>query len=227
MPDFNEARSPLTSNNVQQWGRQNFPIPFRALPRPAKLKWEDLDEFRTGRPVWRSLGRSAHKKLLVIGGYAPGPDIVDDPTERVLAHVHSDEAEVSFYRTAETNEGVELHTVNSTSTVAFHAPFCDVGDDTGGSKAIHRVSALILYYFLTAGHVKELARTKSDPTMFTRNFKDACAWVENNGERPVLPPSRRSSGFIPSPPLTGFAVRPKRSSTICRLPILLVFQQNS
>jgi hypothetical protein len=172
------------------------------------------------RPVWRSLGRSNHKQLLVIGGYAPGPEIDEEPTDRVVAHVHADEAEVSFYRIAEVEDSnmFELHTVNSTATVAFHAPFCHVGDDTGGSKAIHRVSALILYYFLVAGHVKELVRHKSDPTMFTRNFRDACLWIENEGERPILPPTRRSSGLVTSPPLCGnipVPVRPKRSSTVC------------
>jgi hypothetical protein len=220
MYDFNEARSPLTNDNVQTWARTNFSAPFRALPRHARLNWTGFEEFTMSRPVWRSLGRSSHKQLLVIGGYAPGPEVEEEPTDRVVAHVHTDEAEVSFYRISEvedTDGGLELQPVNSTATVAFHAPFCHVGDDTGGSKAIHRVSALILYYFLAAGHVKELVRSKSDPTMFTRNFRDACAWIENEGERPTLPPSRRSSGFIPLPLCspTSVPVRPKRSSTIC------------
>jgi hypothetical protein len=219
MPDFNEARSPLTSDNVQSWARTNFSAPFRALPRHARLNWTGFEEFTMSRPVWRSLGRSSHKQLLIIGGYAPGPDIEEEPTDRVVAHVHADEAEVSFYRIAEVEDGdnlFELQPVNSTATVAFHAPFCHVGDDTGGSKAIHRVSALILYYFLAAGHMKELVRNKSDPTMFTRNFRDACHWIENGGERPLFPPTRRSSGIVTSPPLcNSVPVRPKRSSTVC------------
>jgi len=216
MTDFNETRSPLTNENVQNWARANFAAPFRALPRAARLHWIEFDEsFTISRAIWRSLGRSTHKQLLVIGGYAPGPAGDDDePTDRVTAHVHEDEAEVSFYRIAELDDGSnELQPVNSTSTVAFHAPFCDVGDDTGGSKAIHRVSALILYYFLAAGHVKELCRTRADPTMFTRNFRDACLWVQNEGERPLLPPSRKSE---PSTPLQmdSPTVRPKRSATV-------------
>ncbi|KAF1833696.1 hypothetical protein BDW02DRAFT_569786 [Decorospora gaudefroyi] len=216
MADFNETRSPLTNENVQIWARANFTAPFRALPRAARLNWIEFDEsFTISRAIWRSLGRSSHKQLLVIGGYAPGPAGDDDePTDRVTAHVHEDEAEVSFFRIAEMEDGShELQPVNSTSTVAFHAPFCDVGDDTGGSKAIHRVSALILYYFLAAGHVKELCRTRADPTMFTRNFRDACLWVQNEGERPLLPPTRKSEPTTPreTEPIT---VRPKRSSTV-------------
>ncbi|KAL6158777.1 hypothetical protein ACJBU6_02877 [Exserohilum turcicum] len=216
MADFNETRSPLTNDNVQAWARHHFAAPFRALPRAARLQWIEFDEsFTISRAIWRSLGRSTHKQLLVIGGYAPGPAGDDDePIDRVTAHVHEDEAEVSFYRITELDDGSnELQSVNSTSTVAFHAPFCDVGDDTGGSKAIHRVSALILYYFLAAGHVKELSRTRSDPTMFTRNFRDACLWVQNEGERPLLPPSRKSE---PSTPFEKdpIVVRPKRSSTV-------------
>lgn len=216
MAEFNETRSPLTNDNVQAWARHHFAAPFRALPRAARLQWIEFDEsFTISRAIWRSLGRSTHKQLLVIGGYAPGPAGDDDePIDRVTAHVHEDEAEVSFYRITELEDGSnELLSVNSTSTVAFHAPFCDVGDDTGGSKAIHRVSALILYYFLAAGHVKELSRTRSDPTMFTRNFRDACLWVQNEGERPLLPPSRKSEPSTPfeKDPIT---VRPKRSSTV-------------
>ncbi|KAL5117456.1 hypothetical protein ACEQ8H_004621 [Pleosporales sp. CAS-2024a] len=219
-PEFFEARSPLTSDNVQSWARTYFTAPFRALPRFARLNWTGFEEFTMSRPVWRSLGRSTHKQLLVIGGYAPGPDIEEEPTDRVVAHVHSDEAEVSFFRIAQVDDSnlFELQPVNSTATVAFHAPFCHVGDDTGGSKAIHRVSALILYYFLAAGHVKELVRNKSDPTMFTRNFRDACLWVENGGDRPNLPPTKRSSGLVTSPPLcNSVPVRPKRSSTTSSL----------
>ncbi|CBX97058.1 hypothetical protein LEMA_P101890.1 [Plenodomus lingam JN3] len=214
MADFNETRSPLTSKNVQAWARTHFNTPFKALPKVATLKWIQVeDSFTISRAVWRSLGRSAHKQLLVIGGYAPGPE-VDEPVDLVTAHVHADEPDVSFYRiTKNANGDNELFPVNSTSTVAFHAPFCDLGDDTGGSKAIHRVSALILYYFLAAGHVKELVRTRADPTMFTRSFRDACSWVENDGERPNLLPSRRSSGATNNSPDT-MTVRPKRASTI-------------
>lgn len=211
--DFNEVRTPLTAPNVQAWARANFPVSFRALPRAARLQWIEFDEsFTISRAIWRSLGRSTHKQLLVIGGYAPGD--VEDPIDRVTAHVHADEAEVSFYRITENADGSnELHIVNSTSTVAFASPFSELGDDTGGSKAIHRVSALILYYFLAAGHVRELVRTRSDPTMFTRSFRDACSWVENEGSRPSMQPSRRSSGatLASQDPMP---VRPKRSSTM-------------
>ncbi|KAI5374475.1 hypothetical protein J4E82_006890 [Alternaria postmessia] len=128
MTDFNETRSPLTNDNVQAWARANFAAPFRALPRAARLHWIQFDEsFTISRAIWRGLGRSTHKQLLVIGGYAPGPAGDDDePIDRVTAHVHEDEAEVSFYRITELDDGSsELQAVNSTSTVAFHAPFCD------------------------------------------------------------------------------------------------------
>ncbi|OAL43304.1 hypothetical protein IQ07DRAFT_593108 [Pyrenochaeta sp. DS3sAY3a] len=214
---FNEARSPLTAANVQAWASDHFPDPLQALPRPSRVKWIQFDDdsFTVTRAVWRGIGRSAHNHLLVIGGYAPGPEPeVEEPTERVAAHVHADEADVSFFRITANNE---LLPVKSTSTVAFHAPFCDVGDDAGNSKAIHRVSALILYYFLAAGHVTELQRTRADPSMFTRTFRDACYWVANNGERPNIPHPRpnavpRSSALVDDVP-----VRPKRSSTMTSL----------
>lgn len=213
MADFNETKTPLTLKNVQAWARATFNTSFKALPRAATLRWIKMeDSFVISRAVWRSLGRSAHKQLLVIGGYAPGPE-VDEPSDIVTAHVHADgETAVSFYRITKNATGKnELIPVHATNTVAFHAPFCELGDDTGDSKAIHRVSALISYYFLAAGHVKELFRTRSGPSMFARGFRDACSWVGNDGERPGLP-SRRSSGAtsVSQEPAT---VRPKRSST--------------
>lgn len=213
---FNEARSPLTAANVQAWASDHFPDPLQALPRPSRVKWIQFDDdsFTVTRAVWRGLGRSAHNHLLVIGGYAPGPDI-EEPTERVAAHVHTDEADVSFFRITADNE---LLPVKSTSTVAFHAPFCDVGDDAGNSKAIHRVSALILYYFLAAGHVTELQRTRADPSMFTRTFRDACYWVANSGERPVIPHLRPNAVARSSAVLDDVPVRPKRSSTMSTRP---------
>jgi len=213
MADFNETKTPLTWKNVQAWARASFNASFKALPRVTTLRWIEVeDSFTMSRAVWRSLGRSAHKQMLVIGGYSPGPE-VDESSDLVTAHVHANETDVSFYRiTKNANGENELLPVNSTSTVAFHAPFCDLGDDTGGSSAIHRVSALIHYYFLAAGHLKELVRTPLFPTAFTRSFREACSWVENDGERPGLLPSRQSSGATSvsqeTPP-----VKPKQAST--------------
>ncbi|CAN9354873.1 unnamed protein product [Alternaria alternata] len=121
MTDFNETRSPLTNDNVQAWARANFAAPFRALPRAARLHWIQFDEsFTISRAIWRGLGRSTHKQLLVIGGYAPGPAGDDDePIDRVTAHVHEDEAEVSFYRITELDDGSsELQAVNSTTSLS-------------------------------------------------------------------------------------------------------------
>jgi hypothetical protein len=121
MPNFNEAKSPLTSDHVQGWARATFAGSFRALPRPGKLKWMEIDDYRKSRPVFRSLGRSSHKQLLVIGGYAPGPEIEEEPIDQVVAHVHTDEAEVSFYRIAESVEDgeLELQPVNLHSNRCF------------------------------------------------------------------------------------------------------------
>lgn len=183
MSDFNEAKTLLNLENVQTWARTKFPEAFTALPKVSRVTFLDIAETSYNRSVQRSLGRSTHNKLLIIGEYAPGSE---DPDSGVGAHVHSDNAEVSFYRIDEPAGGkMELHLVKSTSTVAFFAPFCDVGDDMGGSKAICRVSAIIQYYFLAAGFVNHLERHKQAPKMFTKNFEDACRWIKNGGERPT------------------------------------------
>lgn len=188
MADFNESKTPLTLDNVQTWARTEFNDAFRALPRASRVKFIDIEDLSFSRAIQRSLGRSTHKKLLIIGGYAPGEEVEDS---RVVAHVHEDSTEISFYRIDEDviNGKPELQPVRATSNVAFFAPFNKVGDDNGNSKAIHRVSAVILYYFLAADHLKELVRHFNDSRWFPKNFREACAWIENGGERPA-PTSR-------------------------------------
>ncbi len=183
--EFNEQKTPLTLANVQAWARHEFPDAFRALPRASKVSYMDIDDTHFNRVIQRSLGRSTHKKLLVIGDYAPG-DVVED--SKVVAHVHEHDTEIAFYRLSEeiVDGKPELHPVRATSNVAFHAPFSKVGDDTGGSKAIHRVSAVILYYFLASELVNELVRHKNDSRWFPKNFREACDWIGNDGDGPSI-----------------------------------------
>ncbi|KAJ4331608.1 hypothetical protein N0V87_009006 [Didymella glomerata] len=191
MADFNEQKTPLTLANVQAWARFEFPEAFKALPRASRVSYIDIDDTSFNRVIQRSLGRSTHKKLLVIGDYAPGDDVEDS---KVVAHVHEHDTEITFYRLSEeTVDGKpELHPVRATSNVAFYSPFSKVGDDTGGSKAIHRVSAVILYYFLASELVNELVRHKNDSRWFAKNFREACDWIGNDGDRPS-PVSRPST----------------------------------
>ena len=139
MADFNEQKTPLTLANIQAWARHEFPDAYKALPRASRVSYIDIDDTSFSRVIQRSLGRSTHKKLLVIGDYAPGDDVEDS---KVVAHVHEHDTEITFYRLSEeTADGKpELLPVRATSNVAFYSPFSKVGDDTGGSKAIHRVS---------------------------------------------------------------------------------------
>lgn len=183
MADFNEQKTPLTLANIQAWARHEFPDAYKALPRASRVSYIDIDDTSFSRVIQRSLGRSTHKKLLVIGDYAPGDDVEDS---KVVAHVHEHDTEITFYRLSEeTAEGKpELLPVRATSNVAFYSPFSKVGDDTGGSKAIHRVSAVILYYFLASELVTELVRHKNDSRWFAKNFREACDWIGNDGDRP-------------------------------------------
>lgn len=183
MADFNEQKTPLTLANIQSWARYEFPEAYKALPRASRVSYIDIDDTSFNRVIQRSLGRSTHKKLLVIGDYAPGDDVEDS---KVVAHVHEHDTEITFYRLSEeTIEGKpELLPVRATSNVAFYSPFSKVGDDTGGSKAIHRVSAVILYYFLASELVTELVRHKNDSRWFAKNFREACDWIGNDGDRP-------------------------------------------
>jgi hypothetical protein len=213
MADFNESKTPLTLENVQSWARAEFNDAFRALPRASRVKFIDIEDLSFSRAIQRSLGRSTHKKLLIIGGYAPGEEVEDS---RVVAHVHEDSTEISFYRIDEhvAQGKPELQPVRATSNVAFFAPFNKVGDDNGNSQSIHRVSAVILYYFLAADYLKELVRNFNNSRWFPKSFREACAWIENGGERPA-PTSRPATARRESTEENFGATRIKREREDC------------
>jgi len=94
MSSFDEERSPLTLANIVGWARQKFPDAFGPLPKVDKVEFRDVDDFFFDRPIQRSLGRSEHKKLLVVGAHAPGDTVEDAP---VCAHIHTDDSAVSYF----------------------------------------------------------------------------------------------------------------------------------
>ncbi|KAL1593309.1 hypothetical protein SLS60_010917 [Paraconiothyrium brasiliense] len=215
-----DTKIPLTAKTVRAIARASFAEPFEKLAGAVPdSKWLDFDvndarSIGADRAVYRSLSRSKHKRLLVVGWYAPGYGD-ERPTDRVAAHVHADPAEVRFYRIKESDDGSRsLEDVNSTSAVDFDSPFCDVGDGQGDHRAGHRVTALIEWFFLDAGLVPELTRPDGDPGKFTRNFRHACMWVGNDGSPPGELYTRRSSGAnIKEEEKETIPVRPKRSLT--------------
>lgn len=221
MATLHDTKTPLTADNVSTWARANFPDSYEKLCKAPDSKWLEFDvknskSIGPDRAVYRHLKRTEHNRLLIVGRYAPGPasEEPSDKSDRVAAHVHADPAEVRFFRIGKAENGSRLlEDVNSTSAVDFESPFCDVGDGQGDHRAGHRVTALIEWYFLDAGHVKELARSDGDPSKFTRNFRQACLWVGNGGKQPMELLPRRPSGVNMDEDTKVIAVRPKRSST--------------
>lgn len=187
MSSYDQARMPLTMDNVQGWARENFLAVFSALPHINTLIFGDNDDDLTyDRKIGRNLDRSEHKKLLLVGRYSPGPDVED---AEILAHIHEGESEIAFFMSEQLDDGrFELHVVKNTSAIAFYPPLSDVGNDTENNKSIQRVEALISYYFLAAGHLKEIFRSKRFEKLFTRGFQDACYWIANGGEAPLRTP---------------------------------------
>jgi hypothetical protein len=218
-----DTKIALTAKTVRAIALASFPDAFNKVAGAVpETKWLDFDvndprSIGTDRAVYRSLSRSRHNRLLVVGLYAPGHGD-EQPTDRVAAHVHTDPAEVRFYRIIQAKDGARsLEDVNSTSAVDFDPPFCDVGDGQGDHRAGHRVTALIEWFFLDTALVPELTRPDGDPGKFTRNFRQACMWVGNDGSQPVDLHVRRSSGVnIKVEEKETMPVRTKRSSTTCK-----------
>lgn len=222
MDILTNPKLPLTKQNVRSMALAGFPEAFDKLCTAVQdSKWLEFDvrdrkSIGEDRAVYRHLIRSPHNRLLVVGSYSPG-SANTNVSDRVAAHVHADPAEVRFYRIVErSDESRSLEDVNSTSSVDFDPPFCDVGDGEGDHKAGHRVTALIEWFFLDAGLVKELARPETDPGKFPNHFRQACLWVGNGGRQPhELLPRRSSGATIQVEEKEPIPVRPKRASTIC------------
>ncbi|KAH7069219.1 hypothetical protein BKA63DRAFT_450992 [Paraphoma chrysanthemicola] len=176
MASFDEGKSPLTLLSIQAWARFKFHDDFEALPSLERVAFIDVDDMVFDRTIRRSLGRSEHKKLLLVGAHSPQSEVQDI---EVCAHIHADDDEITLYYVEELeDETNKLIPVASFGHVAFHPPFSEVGDDVG------RVLAVIRFYFLAAGYLKELPRHNKAPKMFTKKFEQACRWIANGGEQP-------------------------------------------
>lgn len=117
MADFDERKTPLTLDNIRVWADAKFPRAFRALPGVAKVSFLEFDDakFESDRSIERSIKRSEHKKLLMIGKYAPESE---DEEEFACAIVHANDYNVSYYRSV----GSIMNTRSQADTVQDQTP---------------------------------------------------------------------------------------------------------
>lgn len=94
MLPFDEDRTPLTLDNVRSWAHAKFPGAFNVLPKLDEATFLQVDDFTFARFIKRCLGRSEHKRLLVVGAQAPD-EVAEDAL--VCAHVHADDQEVNYF----------------------------------------------------------------------------------------------------------------------------------
>jgi hypothetical protein len=94
MPPFDKDKTPLTLDDVRAWARIKFPNALSALPKVEKATFLQVDDFTFERPISRSLGRSEHRKLLVVGAHSPGA-VAEDAL--VCAHAHADDTAISYF----------------------------------------------------------------------------------------------------------------------------------
>lgn len=92
-------------------------------------------------------------------------------------------------------------------SISFEEPFCDLGNGTQTPRGvIDRLKAVMLYYFLAAGHISHIQQSSS----FWLNFQRACASIAKGGAGPhlaaALPTEEAENttpGSTPSMPLLG------------------------
>jgi hypothetical protein len=67
--------------------------------------------------------------------------------------------------------------------VEFEEPLCDVGDHAMSQHtAYNRIRAVVLHYFLEAGHLREFGHYRD----FWQDFTNSCMWIANEGSPPKL-----------------------------------------
>jgi hypothetical protein len=179
-----ETAPPWTLETIQRHALAEFQGPFEALPGPNTLRFEIVywqgKVHRAGPSSW-PIG--ALSLMLVVGVV----DAVTDWTEPpVYAFVHGEgQNEIGYcYQTTEESTMVLLPRNSATlGSVEFEEPFCDLADQKTSISAVYaRGRALVLYYFLVCGHIKEITYYRS----FLLDFKTACGWVANQGKRPKV-----------------------------------------
>lgn len=186
---------------VISWAEKNFLEDFQALPPASQLTFEPRTLTKhleiPSRNKFRRLPDSAAAHLLRIGNYDKSPTHAEDaPQAYACIGFEIDgaqETDLKVYYLYESETGNYMDISSQIQHVHWMEPFSLVSDGSSSGDR-QRVKALIVYYFLAAGHLYETQHYKN----FIKDFKAACAWVGNEGNKPPSKP-RKPSKAVEAP----------------------------
>jgi hypothetical protein len=170
---------------IRDCARGEFRLDLEELEKYELPKFEGLADEAT------CLQRRSHtavswnvgmiKKIALVGVY--DKDGSTQTGKKVFAYVYGDNRNLVGYVLQESRHTyIRLAVELDLYDVLFNEPFADVVDISGSPGTNHsRLRALLCYLFLKAGVIEGLKWYSA----FPKEFKAACAWIGNDGERPL------------------------------------------
>jgi hypothetical protein len=201
MTERDEPSQPWTLAAIRDWARKDFPHGLEELEEYDLLKFEGLADEATClqrftlTPV--SWNVRLIRKIALVGVFDKARCAHAQNGKKVFAYVYGNhQNQVGYIVQEDRHTYIRLAVELDLYDVLFNAPFADVVDIVGSPATNHgRLRALLCYLFLQTGVIDEVKWYSA----FPKQFRAACAWVGNDGEKPL--PARQ----LPTPVLQNHA----------------------
>ncbi|KAG9194737.1 hypothetical protein G6011_04772 [Alternaria panax] len=185
--DYASDKSTVTiDESVTNWYAQTvssnalskIPDHFNKIPTFESLHFRHRESFDP--IVITNWPQEASLTVLVTGMY---DDVSSDTKPLVYAFVHGSKNHFVGHFLIKPDFSIRRISHHDMDNVEFEEPFCDLGDRTVGTKTVrNRIRAVVLFYFLAAGHVRDFGKYRD----FWRDFTKSCAWIANEGSLPKV-----------------------------------------
>jgi hypothetical protein len=177
---IDDKTSPWYPQTIVRHAQAEIPDHFKALPDLWTLQFKHYvinNENYRGKGSWP---KDALTMMIAVGVY-------DSPAKNTLPPVYAfvygeKRNRVGYFYTLDESTFVSIQPGNF-SHIDLEEPFSDV-------DSFAHVRAMVLYYSLAAGYIEVMG----DYSAFWGDFKRACGWVANKGNRPKPHPKREASG---------------------------------
>lgn len=184
-----------TLSGIRELAEREFPNDFQAIPsvRNLTFKSRDINDEVPERSHQLCIDTAMS---LAVGHYDIGAEKL--PVFVFLRVFYGQRVPQIIYVCCPDNRTERLHLFGGEmSSVKFEVPFCDLDNDTAPSYVINgRLRAVILYYFLQAGHLQHFPRYSSFLQLFQQGCMSINRCITMSKANPAV--SHQGSKQIPS-----------------------------
>lgn len=180
-------------NEIQEWASREFPAFFNALPAVGDLKFLKWDNnvhiLCIGKCKRNSeMGTEGRATTMKIYASTSGPW---DIRKRGIRKTGRRGIRMELLLKNKTTKDYNILSSDfkfcsdeisrfENGFRGLHHPFCFLGDGVNNLRPLHRLRALVTYYFMAAGYIDLVGGYNG----FLLEFKYACYWIANGGEMP-------------------------------------------